>query len=414
MKKLMETKYRRLTMWHALWIITKKELRRVFTDRRLVLTSFVLPMVSIALIYSLMGLMIGRTQEDIESHESKIIGSHIPAGVLTLIEEDATMTLVLETDDYEWAQAKILEGEYEYYLVFPENYETMLTSFENGDLPMIEAYYSPKSDYSIESNYKMGALLEAYRQMILAERFGDASYLEVFNLDVQTVNIPDANKGIDRGIANIIPMLVSIFIFAGAMGIGMDSIAGEKERGTIASMLLTPVDRGVIIGGKILSLMCVALISMVSSFVGVLLSIPFSAKFLSVSGEFDLSQMAFGSGDLVLFFVSMIGLVGVYVTLISVLSMMANTVKEAGAYITPAYMGVMIAGFMTMFGSGDVSSTSYYIPIYNNIVNMHQVLLGNGKWGYALISLATSLILTLALVFLSRHLMHREKVMFPS
>lgn len=401
-------------MWHALWIITKKELRRVFTDRRLVLTSFVLPMVSIALIYSLMGLMIGRTQEDIESHESKIIGSHIPAGVLTLIEEDATMTLVLETDDYEWAQAKILEGEYEYYLVFPENYETMLTSFENGDLPMIEAYYSPKSDYSIESNYKMGALLEAYRQMILAERFGDASYLEVFNLDVQTVNIPDANKGIDRGIANIIPMLVSIFIFAGAMGIGMDSIAGEKERGTIASMLLTPVDRGVIIGGKILSLMCVALISMVSSFVGVLLSIPFSAKFLSVSGEFDLSQMAFGSGDLVLFFVSMIGLVGVYVTLISVLSMMANTVKEAGAYITPAYMGVMIAGFMTMFGSGDVSSTSYYIPIYNNIVNMHQVLLGNGKWGYALISLATSLILTLALVFLSRHLMHREKVMFPS
>lgn len=414
MKKLMETKYRRLTMWHALWIITKKELRRVFTDRRLVLTSFVLPMVSIALIYSLMGLMIGRTQEDIESHESKIIGSHIPAGVLTLIEEDATMTLVLETDDYEWAQAKILEGEYEYYLVFPENYETMLTSFENGDLPMIEAYYSPKSDYSIESNYKMGALLEAYRQMILAERFGDASYLEVFNLDVQTVNIPDANKGIDRGIANIIPMLVSIFIFAGAMGIGMDSIAGEKERGTIASMLLTPVDRGVIIGGKILSLMCVALISMVSSFVGVLLSIPFSAKFLSVSGEFDLSQMAFGSGDFVLFFVSMIGLVGVYVTLISVLSMMANTVKEAGAYITPAYMGVMIAGFMTMFGSGDVSSTSYYIPIYNNIVNMHQVLLGNGKWGYALISLATSLILTLALVFLSRHLMHREKVMFPS
>ncbi|MBM7561644.1 ABC transporter permease [Fusibacter tunisiensis] len=401
-------------MWHALWIITKKELRRVFTDRRLVLTSFVLPMVSIALIYSLMGLMIGRTQEDIESHESKIIGSHIPAGVLTLIEEDATMTLVLETDDYEWAQAKILEGEYEYYLVFPENYETMLTSFENGDLPMIEAYYSPKSDYSIESNYKMGALLEAYRQMILAERFGDASYLEVFNLDVQTVNIPDANKGIDRGIANIIPMLVSIFIFAGAMGIGMDSIAGEKERGTIASMLLTPVDRGVIIGGKILSLMCVALISMVSSFVGVLLSIPFSAKFLSVSGEFDLSQMAFGSGDFVLFFVSMIGLVGVYVTLISVLSMMANTVKEAGAYITPAYMGVMIAGFMTMFGSGDVSSTSYYIPIYNNIVNMHQVLLGNGKWGYALISLATSLILTLALVFLSRHLMHREKVMFPS
>ena len=401
-------------MLKSLMIITKKELRRVFTDRRLIITSFILPMVSIALIYSLMGLMIDRTRNEIETHTTQIIGHSIPVEVKALIEKNETMVLVSEGQSKEDAEKLILEGTYDYYLAFDPAFSSKIDHFENSEIPLVTGYYSPKSDYSLEANYKIAGLLEEYRQMVLADRLGDASYLSVFALESQSIEIPKENQGIDRGIANIVPMLVSIFIFAGAMGIGMDSIAGEKERGTIASMLLTPVDRGVIIGGKILSLSVVAMISMFSSFIGVLISIPFSARFLSASGGFEISQLTLSGGDFLLFFISMIGLVGVYVTVISVLSMMANTVKEAGAYITPAYMVVMIAGFTIMFGSGNVSEVNYFIPVYNNIVNMQQVLLGNGDVLKVLISFGTSLALTLMMLLLSRELMHKEKVMFPS
>lgn len=402
-------------MLKSLMIITKKELRRVFTDRRLVLTSFILPMFSIALIYSLMGVMIDRTQNEIEAHTTQIIGHSIPEELKAMIAESETMVLASEGKTKTEAEQMILSGDYDFYLAFDPDFNTKIKQFESQEIPLITGYYSPKSDYSIEANYKITGLLEQYRQMVLAERLGDASYLSVFELESLSIEIPKENQGIDRGIANIVPMLVSIFIFAGAMGIGMDSIAGEKERGTIASMLLTPVDRGVIIGGKILSLSVVAMISMLSSFIGVLLSIPFSARFLSASGsDFDISQFALTGGDFMLFFISMIGLVGVYVTVISVLSMLANTVKEAGAYITPAYMVVMIAGFMIMFGTGNVTEVNYYIPVYNNIINMQQVLLGNGDVIKVLISFGTSLVLTLAMLLLSRSLMHREKVMFPS
>lgn len=401
-------------MFNALMIITKKELKRVFTDRRLVITSFILPMVSIALIYSLMGVMIGRTQEEIESHVTQLIGHEIPAELRELIDLDDSIKIVYETSDYEEAEQLILEGNYDYYLAFSENFSTEILEFEQGKRPEVSGFYSPKSNYSMEANYKISGLLEKYRQTILAERLGDASYLAVFDLSSQTIHIPEENRGIDRGVANLVPMLISIFIFAGAMGIGMDSIAGEKERGTIASMLLTPIDRGVIIGGKILSLMGVALISMISSFIGVVVSIPFSAKFMAMSGEFDFSQIRFGGDDILLFVISMIGLVGIYVTVISVLSMMANTVKEAGAYITPAYMAVMIAGFMIMFGSGEVKDYSYFIPVYNNIINMQQILLGNGDLIKVLISFGTSLTLTLIMIGVSRKLMHQEKIMFPS
>ncbi|MDW7661281.1 MAG: ABC transporter permease [Bacillota bacterium] len=401
-------------MFKSLMIITKKELRRVFTDRRLVITSFILPMLSIALIYSMMGYMIQRSQDDIESHVSRVIGSDVPLAIINMIDDDDSIEFISGGFDKETAQQLILDEEYDYYLYFDPEFEDKLSAFESGQLPYIEGAYSPKNDQSISANYKMGSLLEKYRQNVLAERIGDASYLQVYDLVTSSIDIPEENQGIDRGIANLVPMLVSIFIFAGAMGIGMDSIAGEKERGTIATMLLTPVDRGVIIGGKVISLSVVALISMISSFVGVLISIPFSANFLSASGAFEMSQLSLGGVDFLMFFISMIGLVGMYVTIISVLSMIANSLKEAGAYITPAYMVVMIAGFMNMFGSGTVSEVNYFIPIYNNMINMQQVLLGDGDFGKVMISFATSSVVTIILLSLARNLMHKEKVMFPS
>lgn len=398
-------------MFKSLMIIMKKELRRVFTDRRLVITNFILPMVSIALVYSIMGFMIGQTTEEIESHVTKVQGINVPSEVVKIINDSETMEFTAFENTEKTPDEMLLAGDIDYYLAFDSEFATKI---EQGAIPEIVGKYSPKSDVSMEASYKISVALEQYRNEVLVSRLGDAQLLQVYALNATEIEIPAEEKGIDRGIANLVPMLVSIFIFAGAMGIGMDSIAGEKERGTIATMLLTPVDRGVIIGGKVLSLSVVALISMVSSFVGVMLSIPFSAKFLSTEGSFDMSQIALGGSELAMFLICMIGMVGMYVTIISVLSMIANSLKEAGAYITPAYMVVMITAFMNMFGSSDVSEVYYYVPVYNNLINMKQILLGNGSWMHVLVSFVTSAVITLGLLVMARSLMHKEKVVFPS
>ena len=398
-------------MFKSLMIIMKKELRRVFTDRRLVVTNFILPMVSIALVYSIMGFMIGQTTEEIESHVTKVQGVNVPNEVVQMINDSGTMIFTPFENTEKTPDEMLLAGDIDYYLAFDADFSAKI---EQGTIPEIVGKYSPKSDVSIEASYKVPSVLEQYRNAVLANRLGDANLLQVYALNATEIEIPAEEKGIDRGIANLIPMLVSIFIFAGAMGIGMDSIAGEKERGTIATMLLTPVDRGVIIGGKVLSLSVVAMISMISSFIGVMLSIPFSARFLSTEGSFDMSQISLGGSELAMFFICMIGMVGMYVTVISVLSMIANSLKEAGAYITPAYMVVMITAFMNMFGSAVVSEIYYYVPVYNNLVNMKQILLGDGDIIKVLISFGTSAVITLALLVMARKLMHKEKVVFPS
>lgn len=401
-------------MLKSLLLVARKELRRVFTDKRLVITSFLLPMISIAIIYSLMGIMIGRAEEDIKSHITRLSGINVPLVIQEIIRSDQTIDLSTQNISTSEAEKALLEGEIDYYIEFDEDFDLKIVDFQSGDIPIIRGLYSPKHDYSIQANYKINALMESYRHITLANRLGDEAYIQVYEMESGEINIPQENRGIDRGFASMIPLLVSIFIFAGAMGIGIDSIAGEKERGTMASMLITPIDRALIIGGKILSLSVVALISMSSSFMGVLISIPFSARIFSSTGSFEFSQLAMSSGDLGLFLISMIGLVGMYVSVIAVLSMIANSVKEAGAYITPAYMLVMISGFMNMFGSSDSSRIFQYIPIYNNLISMNKILSGDGSIPLSVISLLTSIGVTLIMLFIARSLIEKEKIVFPS
>ncbi|MCK8059397.1 MULTISPECIES: ABC transporter permease [unclassified Fusibacter] len=401
-------------MFKQLMIVMKKELRRVFTDRRLVVTSFILPMISIALIYSVMGIMIQKTSDDIDEHLTEVLGVNVPGPIVVLFDQNQSLRLTKGELIEEEVETLLLDGVFDYYLYFDENFEEEVADSSTSSSPLVIGRYSPKSDYAQEANVKVYELLEGYRNQVLANRLGGENQLKVYDFDASEIAIPQEERGIERSFADLIPMLISVFIFAGAMSIGIDSIAGEKERGTLATMLVTPVDRGVIIGGKMLSLGVVALCSTISSFLGVLLSIPFSAGFLSSGEGFTLSEFILGPYELFLFLVCMLGLVGVYVTIISVLSMIASSVKEAGAYITPAYMAVMVSAFMNMFGGSEAASVQYYIPIFNNLVNMKQILLGNANTLMVMIAFFTSMAFTVALILIARAMMHKEKVVFPS
>ena len=109
----------------------------------------------------------------------------------------------------------------------------------------------------------MDAALEAYRQFLLSQRVSDMEQLTVFqiNSDNDEMYIQDEKKASGKAIGTMLPYFITILLFAGAMGIGTDMIAGEKERGTMASLLVSPIKRSSIVLGKVFSLMTVSGIS---------------------------------------------------------------------------------------------------------------------------------------------------------
>ena len=158
-------------------------------------------------------------------------------------------------------------------------------------------------------------VLDKMRKAVLAEKLGSDSAAMVFTVNSEDVAKAEEKAG--KAISMLLPMLLTVFLFAGAMQVGMDIIAGEKERGTIATMLLTPVKRGYIAVGKMLSLAIVSLASCLSSMVGVLLSLPFSKTMFG--GGFDLTDLSYGVSDFLLMILQMAAMALSFVSIICLL-----------------------------------------------------------------------------------------------
>jgi len=397
--------------------VLRKELARVFTDRRLVISAFIMPALTIALLYGVMGVMITRMVEDRQDHQTEIAVIDAPASFITYIEnhpqEDMTLQPVEATRLPE-LKGLLFTGELDAILAFDKNFDTQLINYKReSKQPGIIIYYNAAEDYSVDARGRlMTGLLKDYEAGVLTARFGDASYLTAFKTADEVV--ADPKKVAGKGIGSILPLLLSIFLFAGGMGVGLDAIAGEKERGTMATMLVTPVRREAIAFGKLISLGVVAFLSSISTLIGIIASAPFATfLFSNPNAEGDaITGFIISPGYIAaLLFISIV-LTMLYVALISLVSVYARNVKEAGTYITPVYMLVMLLGVLTTFGTSQPDLWVFGIPIYGNIMLMKMSLSYEMTWQMLVLNTAVSLVFLAIMVSIIRRMFNSERVMF--
>lgn len=351
-------------------VILSKELKRVFGDKKMVFSLFILPIILIAGIYGMMFFLVDKQKSSINEHVSEVFVQNMPDNFSELMSKhtECNINVIPAGESADTYKDKLLDGTYDLVVVFPENfYENFKNADATSALPDIKTFYNPSEDNSGEARTRFTeTYLEEYKQLLLNERFGSLNYAMVFSVDADNPDmiVQDDGKATGKILGTIIPYLITILIFGGAMGLGVDTIAGEKERGTIANLLISPIKRVDIIMGKIVSL---AIVSVLSAAVYV---ISFIGSAVVLSGMGGMGEMVnglslnFTTVQIIQFVVLLLGLVLLYVGIIGFVSLLAKNVKEAQSFIMPVYIIVMFAGMITMY-SGDVTSGSYMIPVYN-------------------------------------------------
>lgn len=351
-------------------VILSKELKRVFGDKKMVFSLFILPIILIAGIYGMMFFLVDKQKSSINEHVSEVFVQNMPDNFSELMSKhtECDINVIPAGESADTYKDKLLDGTYDLVVVFPENfYENFKNADATSALPDIKTFYNPSEDNSGEARTRFTeTYLEEYKQLLLNERFGSLNYAMVFSVDADNPDmiVQDDGKATGKILGTIIPYLITILIFGGAMGLGVDTIAGEKERGTIANLLISPIKRVDIIMGKIVSLATVSVLSAgvyVISFIG---SAVVLSKKSGMGEMFNRLSLNFTSVQIVQFVVLLLGLVLLYVGIIGFVSLMAKNIKEAQSFIMPVYILVMFAGMITMY-SGDVTSGSYMIPVYN-------------------------------------------------
>lgn len=397
-------------------VILSKELKRVFGDKKMVFSLFILPIILIAGIYGMMFFLVDKQKSSINEHVSEVFVQNMPDNFSELMSKhtECNINVIPAGESADTYKDKLLDGTYDLVVVFPENfYENFKNADATSTLPDIKTFYNPSEDNSGEARTRfMETYLEEYKQLLLNERFGSLNYAMVFSVDADNPDmiVQDDGKATGKILGTIIPYLITILIFGGAMGLGVDTIAGEKERGTIANLLISPIKRVDIIMGKIAALAIVSILSAgvyVISFIG---SAVVLSKKSGMGEMFSRLSLNFTSVQIVQFVVLLLGLVLLYVGIIGFVSLMAKNIKEAQSFIMPVYIIVMFAGMITMY-SGDVTSGSYMIPVYNTSAAFKGIFERTITMNQYLTSTIITYVFAGVMVCLMAKAMNSEKIM---
>ena len=391
------------------WTIIRKEFARFFRDRQLVFTTVIMPGLLIYLIYSLMGVGIRNMESQGKQDLVTVRVENMPASmesVLTLPESNVLLVQQpINQGDIDALQDKDLN---DMLIRFPAGFDSLVANYspQSGlPAPNIEIYYNSANNAVNGVYYALDATLTAYEN-------SQANLFDVNRADGEEQSFDQASDDQMIGdiLSKLLPMLIIMMLFSGTMAIAPSAIAGEKERGTIATLLVTPLRRNELALGKIVSLSSIALLSGISSFIGIALSLP---NMIAASDESIDIPFNYTPNDYIALLLVILASVLVMASAVSLLSALAKDVKNAGTMITPFMLVVMLAGLLPMFQTGTADNLAIYlIPFYNAIEVMADVFAHSMRWTPVLITLISDIAYTGIAVWGLTRMFNSEKVMF--
>jgi sodium transport system permease protein len=237
-----------------------------------------------------------------------------------------------------------------------------------------------------------------------------------FTVNAPTADAPDGDYDTATDadvfatyIVYIFPMMLMMFMFAGCMSIAPESISGEKERGTLGTILVTPARRSDLALAKIFSITLFGILSMIGSFVGLMLSLP---NMLQADGM-DMSLDFYTAGDYALIFLVLLTTALVFVSMLSILSAYAKSVKEANAYAMPLYFITIVCGLSGMVTGGAPKDAVYYlIPIFNSAQSLTAIFKFDIDMVNIAVTLAVNVVFLLVCAFALTKMFDSERIVF--
>ncbi len=383
--------------------VFKKELKRFFSDRKTAVMTVIMPGILIYIMYSFMGsAMTGFISGDSVNYDVKAV--NLPAFVSEIFKDADVVFSEITQSELQSAKEEVKNGDgCAAVITFPEAFESAVAEYDvasGKQAPLIEIYYNSSSTDSQAAFTVLNSVLGGYESAI-CNKFDINTGSEVYD-------VADDESVTGMMFSLLLPMLLMIFLFSGCMAVGVESVAGEKERGTVATLLVTPVKRSHIVIGKLLALALIALMSGASSAIGTFVSLPK----LFGGEEFAVSGSVYTFADYALLAAVILSTVMVLITLIAIVSTLSKSMKEAQTYVLPFMILNMAVGISGMFGGAKENAAFYLIPLYNSVQSMVSIFSFSVSYLNIFVTVAANLLTAALGVFVLTRLFNSEKVMF--
>ena len=391
-------------------IVWRKELLDTVRERRTLVLMIVVPLVLMPIFvlgpqYLVSSMETGSQQA---TQDVVIRGSEAAPDLAAQIRQSDGLNVV-EVNDPEQA---LQEGNIAAILEVPESFAEAVA--EETSPPPVRIRFDATESSSRAAQEKLSALMGAYRDVVVGQRLQErglsSDLLQPFN--VQTQNVASQEEVGAFLLSFILPLFLVLYASIGGSQTAIDVSAGEKERGTLESLLVSPPSRTSFVVGKFLSIATVTLVATTLSLVGFVLAILVAKNLVASGGIFDQLELALSPTVIALLF----GITALVAAMMSSLTFAlfswTRNFKEAQTYASYISFVVMIPAFLVAFTDSPSSLTSFLIPIYNATVSIKELILGDIRWDHLGVTLGSSAVYSVISLGLAVRIFQNERVLF--
>jgi sodium transport system permease protein len=376
---------------HAAWIVYRKEIVEILRDRR-TLMAIGLAALATPIILSVIAQISTRT-----ATQTYTIGytGEIPVGLEELLQ--ATGLKLVGVADPATAAAKDVD---------------LGVAFRSGE---VDEYYDPSRQSAQIADTRLQTVLGQYdaaqAAAALQSRGIDPGILTPLRLVSHPLSAP-AKAASNAFLSFFLPYILITMILTGGFSAALDSSAGERERKTLESLLLTPAPRSRVLLGKIAAITTISLVAAVAAIGSMFLALTqISLPGPSGSTHITLSPVAIP----VMVWVALLIAVSFSAVTLA-LGTLAKTFRQGQAYVTPLYFITIFPASIVLFIPDFNPNLAYYlIPILNAVLVLRDAIVHNTvEWSTITVTSA-SLLATGALSwFAALRLFTREALLTGS
>ena len=409
--------------WKIICTVYLKELKDSLRDRRTLISIIVIPTLVMPLMTfgfgTIASKVINKARE--ETPTVMVLDGADSPGVVARLMESKAVRVVAVTED--WKQ-RIADKKIRAAVRIPAGFEAGLKA---GAAPAVTIYHY---EGELKSKFGVDGLEQFFRELRertvterLAEKALPATLVKPFDFRRENVAPPEKVGG--NLVGGIVPYLIIILCFTGAMYPAMDLTAGEKERGTMETLLCSPVARGDIVFGKFLLVLTGSLSAMGFMLISMGTTALVAGAMFAGGGAAKMAQAvgpAKAAANPLLPMIDPLGLVGVLAMVLPVavlfaavaltISLFAKSYKEAQSYLAPLMIVIIMPAVIGILPGIDLNARLALVPLLNLSLVCREMLSGVWHWNYIAIIFGSSCVYAAVALWLAVKMFNREDVIF--
>lgn len=395
-------------------IVYRKELREALRDRRTLISSLLVPLIIFPLLTAGLGAaisaLVGKAKEEIPS--IMILGGDDSPAILAELRGSNKIKIV--PTEQNWKD-QIVNKEIRAAIEIPAGFQEDVAHQKSATL-LIHNYEGDLKS-SIATDYVQKSL-QKYRDRIVHDNLSAQhvpdSALKPFDITEHNVAPPEKVGGAAFG--GLIGYMVILLCLTGSMYPAMDLTAGEKERGTMETILSSPIARVDLVFGKFFLVLTAALVTAALSVtsMGVSFAVLEHLHAFDKAGEEGAQmQLQIHFTTVLSIFIMVLPVAVLFAAGLMTVALFAKSYKEAQSYIGPLMFVVIIPAVAAMLPI-DLTAKLALVPILNASLLCKELATGTYHWNFIAIIFFSTCVYAGVALFLCVKMFQREDVLFRS